>query len=77
MKQYLERKVSKNTRYYLVKLYKNLFGEFVLERVYGNIAFKRHTGKIIEFFKNRDNAVEKMKKIIKDKQKKGYEFAKS
>ena len=36
--------------------------------------------KLLSFFKNRDdrdNAVEKMKKIIKDKQKKGYEFAKS
>jgi len=64
LRKYLERKVGKNTRYYLVELYLNLFGEYILERVYGNIAYKKHTGKVIEFFDSEDSAIKRMKKIL-------------
>jgi len=77
VRKYLERKVGKNTRYYLLELYLNLFGEYVIERVYGNVAFKRHTGKVVEFFDSKDSATQKMMKILKEKQRKGYEVIKS
>ena len=71
-RKYLERRVGKNTRYYLIELYLNLFGEYILERTYGNIVHKKFTGKVIEFFDSKDSAVKKMEKIVKEKERKGY-----
>ena len=72
LRKYLKRKVGENTRYYLIELYLNLFGEYILERTYGNIVHKKFTGKVIEFFDSEDSAINRMEKILREKERKGY-----
>ena len=59
-------------RYYKLELFCTLFGEFVVERRYGNICFKSPTGIKKDFFDSYDDAVMIFKQLLKQKQKKGY-----
>ena len=59
-------------RYYKLCLFFTLFGDFVLEREYGNIHFKAPTGKKREFFDSYDDAYRRYNNILKQKRKKGY-----
>jgi len=76
MQKLLFRKVGSSIRYYKIVLQKSLFGEYLLERVYGNIANKAPTGKKIAVFDDYKKAKKIFEKIIRKKYKKGYKHFK-
>jgi predicted DNA-binding WGR domain protein len=49
-----------------------LFGEFIIERTYGNIRYKTPTGIKKEFFNSMKEAGVAFEKLINQKKKKGY-----
>ena len=59
-------------RYYSFKVYKTLFGEYILEREYGSIKNKRPTGIKREYFNTRSEALIICNKNIEVKLKRGY-----
>jgi len=59
-------------RYYKLEISLTLFGEIILERTYGNVSYKRHTGKITHFLGTLDDAQARFRKIYHEKLKKGY-----
>lgn len=61
-----------NTRYYQMSIEQNLFNAFSVERKYGNINFKSHTGIKIDYFDKLEEAQVFFDKILKNKEKKGY-----
>lgn len=61
-----------NTRYYELTIQKTLFDGFLVERIYGNIAYKSHTGLKINYFENEKEAKHFFNTILRKKQKKGY-----
>lgn len=70
---YLIRETTKNNkRYYILSLCKNLFGEYIIERIYGNCSYKEHTGKKENYFYTYCEALEFYKNLILKKKKKGY-----
>lgn len=74
----LKRHTNKGTlRYYRLKLFSTLFGDFVVEREYGNAYFKAPTGVKKDFFDSFENAVAMFERLLKQKQKKGYKNAKN
>ena len=62
-------------RYYKLELSSTLFGEFVVEREYGNAYFKAPTGVKKDFFDSFDDAVAMFETLLKQKQKRGYKNA--
>jgi len=62
-------------RYNKLELFPTLFGDFVVEREYGNTYFKAPTGVKKDFFDSFDDAVAMFEKLLKQKQKKGYKNA--
>lgn len=68
----LYREVDNRIRYYFINLYKNLFSEYILQRKYGNIKYKRPTGIKVSYFKHFDDAIKTMKTLVEIKYKKGY-----
>ena len=68
----LLRKVGRNTRYYKLFLSPTLFGDFLVEKEYGNIKYKAPTGIRKYYFLTLQEAKEYFKKTIKSKIKKGY-----
>lgn len=74
MRIYLIKKIDlTHVRYYTITLTTTLFNEIELERVYGNIAFKSHTGKKISFFQNIQEAKKKAEQLLIQKLKHGYQ----
>ena len=63
---------ASHQRYYTIELSQTLFGEMLLERVYWNIAFRSHTGKILKFIEDKNVARKLFESIIKQKLKRGY-----
>lgn len=61
-----------HVRYYRIELFATLFGEFVVEREYGNVRNKAATGHKKMSYGTIDDAKEAFKSIIGLKQKKGY-----
>lgn len=59
-------------RYYRIELFQTLFGEFVVEREYGNIQNKGATGHRKTTYPSIDEAKDAFKIIVGMKQKKGY-----
>lgn len=73
MKTMLIRRVNDRVRYYLVELFENLFGEWMVIRTYGSIKAQRPTGVIREYYMNANEAELSAKKIIRLKEHKGYQ----
>lgn len=59
-------------RYYSLELSVNLFGEFLVERIYGNVSFKSFTGQKINTFTNYKEAKAFFEMIKRKKMKRGY-----
>lgn len=62
----------KETRYYKINLQKTLFDSYEVERIYGNQNYKNPTGKKINIFENKIEAIKFIERLvrIKTKQKK-------
>lgn len=74
MRIYLVKKINAtHIRYYNMSLMQTLFGEIEFECVYGNIAFKSHTGKKVHFFQNMDEAGKRLEQVLMKKLKRGYQ----
>ena len=61
-----------NTRYYELDLQKTLFEDFLVERRYGNIRYKSHTGLKMNYFQSEVEAKSFFERILRAKQRKGY-----
>jgi len=63
---------SSHIRYYKIEISLTLFGEIIVERIYGNTAYRKCTGKITHFLDSIDEAHAHFKRIYSEKIKKGY-----
>lgn len=72
MLQKLKRVINNRERYYILSMYRTLFGNYCLERVYGATNNKAPTGQIKEYFCELNDAQEKYDELIKQKKSKGY-----
>lgn len=63
---------TSHVRYYKIEISLTLFGEIILERTYGNVTYKKHTGKITHFLDTISEAQAHFKRICHEKIKKGY-----
>ncbi|NDJ27671.1 polymerase [Campylobacter sp. MIT 12-8780] len=61
-----------NTRYYQMSMEQTLFNTFLVERKYGNVNYKSHTGLKIDYFDELEQAQAFYDKMLKNKAKKGY-----
>lgn len=68
----LVRMVKGKMRYYLLAIDHSLFGDFILEKIYGGMGNKNPTRVLREYYFSWIEAKEKMEKILHTKQKKGY-----
>ncbi len=68
----LYREVNGRVRYYKIKTYFTLFGEYLLIREWGGIDNKRATGQKKRYFINLIELSVAVKNIIFMKEKKGY-----
>ena len=59
-------------RYYNIEICPTLFGEILLERVYGNIRYKHPTRIIKNYFEDMRIAQKLFNKTLNEKIKKGY-----
>jgi len=72
-KIYLIRAIdASHIRYYKIEISVTLFGEVILERTYGNVAYKKHTGRITHFLESLEEARVHFRRIYHEKSKKGY-----
>lgn len=70
----LTRIVKDRERFYLLIINKNIFNEYTLERTYGNLNNKSFTGRIFNILPNIEDAILKLKKIVRNKQKRRYKI---
>lgn len=69
----LYKKTNKgNIRCYIIDIYASLFGGYNVERIYGNINFKTHTGKRINHFSSYEDSKNFLNEIKIKKENKGY-----
>ena len=68
----LTRFVKGRMRYYLLKIEETLFGEYLLEKVYGSMSNKKPTRVLKEYYDSWVEAKKKFDGIVKGKKKKGY-----
>ena len=68
----LMRCVKGRMRYYLLRIEETLFGEFLLEKVYGSMSHKKPTRVLKEYYPSWVEAKKMFDLIIKGKQKRGY-----
>jgi len=68
----LYREVNGSVRYYKIKTYLTLFGEYLLVREWGGIDNKKATGQKQSYFLTLDDLQAAIEKIITLKNKKGY-----
>lgn len=68
----LIRSVKGRMRYYLLKIEETLFGEFLLEKVYGSMSYKKPTRILKEYFSSWVEAKKMFDCLVKEKKKKGY-----
>ena len=64
--------VKGSVRYYKLDVEQTLFGGYCVERKYGNVKFKSHTGLKKNYFDETNQALGFFDKILQNKQKKGY-----
>lgn len=70
---YIARTTDKgNVRYYKLDMEKTLFDSYCVERKYGNIKFKSHTGVRVNYFEKMEQAIQFFDIILKNKKRKGY-----
>ena len=70
--QRLYREVKGNIRYYVLKVYRNLFDEYILESIYGSIKNKSPTGVRRDYFITLEEALKVRAKKVDAKMQKGY-----
>ncbi len=68
----LYREVNGRVRYYKIKTYLTLFGEYLLIREWGGVDNKKATGQKQSYFLTLDDLQAAIEKIITLKNKKGY-----
>ena len=68
----LTRSVKGRMRYYLLKIEETLFGEYLLEKVYGSMSHKKPTRVLKEYYDSWVEAKITFDGVIKGKKKKGY-----
>lgn len=72
MRNILYRNNGLNVRYYKLELFLSLFGEYVIEREYGNIAYRAPTGIRKNTFSSIESAEKFYFKILKIRESRGY-----
>jgi len=72
MRNILYRNNGLNIRYYKLEMFLSLFGEYVIEREYGNIAYRAPTGRRKDIFISIDSAEKFYSKILTIRKKRGY-----
>jgi|GEM_PF-1409262 len=70
----LKRVHNKNKRYYILHLTKNLFSDYLVERVFGNENYVSSTGNIITIFNNKIEAEKYFNFLLQKKLNKGYKI---
>lgn len=68
----LTRSVKGRMRYYLLRIEETLFGEFLLEKVYGSINHKKPTRVLKAYYPSWVEAKKMFDVTVKGKKKKGY-----
>ena len=68
----LTRSVRGRMRYYLLKIEETLFGEYLLEKVYGSMSHKKPTRVLKEYYDSWIDAKKIFDRVAKGKKKKGY-----
>ena len=68
----LYREVNGRVRYYRIKTYLTLFGEYLLIREWGGVDNKKATGQKQSYYTTLGETVISIEKIITSKIKKGY-----
>lgn len=68
----LTRSVKGKIRYYLLEIDYSLFGEYILNKIYGGLNNKKPTRILREYFSSFVEAKEKLELVVKLKNKKGY-----
>ncbi len=68
----LTRSVKGRMRYYLLKIEETLFGEYLLEKVYGSMSHKKPTRVLKEYYTSWVAAKKMFDFVVKGKRKKGY-----
>ena len=71
----LYREVNGRVRYYKLRTYLTLFGEYLLIREWGGVDNKRATGQKQNYFATLNEVTNAVEKIIILKRKKGYNSA--
>ena len=72
MRRKLYREVNGRVRYYLVELHPTLFGEYIVERIYGAVRNKKPSGRKVEYFNAQSEGIERFFKVLEKKERKGY-----
>ncbi|MDD3465607.1 MAG: WGR domain-containing protein [Campylobacterales bacterium] len=73
-KQTLTRKVGNRIRYYTLDLQMDLFGEYIVNKIFGSICNKKPTGFKREYFQTRESAIISFKRNLALKMAKGYKL---
>ena len=68
----LTRLVKGRMRYYLLKIEETLFGEYLLEKVYGSMSHKKPTRVLKEYYDSWVEAKKIFDGVIRGKRRKGY-----
>lgn len=68
----LYREVNGRVRYYRIKTYLTLFGEYLLVREWGGVDNKRATGEKQSYFATLNEVIVAVDKIVTLKHKRGY-----
>ena len=69
----LTRSVKGRMRYYLLKIEETLFGEYLLEKVYGSMSHKKPTRVLKEYYASWIEAKIIFDAVVRGKRRKGYE----
>jgi len=70
----LYREVNGKVRYYKIKTYLTLFGEYLLIREWGGIDNKKATGQKQSYFSSLNETIHTVESITLQKSKKGYKI---
>lgn len=68
----LTRSVKGRVRYYLLKIEETLFGEYLLEKVYGSMSHKKPTRILKEYYTSCVKAKKILNELLIKKKKRGY-----
>lgn len=71
----MKRRVNGLVRYYRIDLFQNLFGEWIIVRVFGSMKRSKPTGEIVNVYQKQIEAQQAYGSLIERKMKKGYQKA--